>query len=125
MQDVLTYEEYKAMGGTLAEPAFFRLSNRSVREIEYFTGKMIDDFGAYDEDDDVTFYGEKVKELVFELVSNFDRCGVLTAGQQKSSESNNGASVSYVQADPVAEKANRFNIVKQYLGAESVYMGVD
>ena len=117
----LTYEAYKAMGGTLEETAFFRFVFGAEQAVRRAT------FGRVDRMQEVP---EAVKRLVFELANRAWQKEEGTA--RLSSETVGSWSRSYQVQTEEGNKAEADTLIRNYLAAETddngvplLYLGVD
>lgn len=104
---LLTFEEYKTMGGTLAETDFNRLSYRAEQTLNSYT------FGRIKVPDN------RVRWCMFDLIS----CGSSQSAGVKS-VSNDGYSVTYQSAKEATEA--EYDIIYRYFASTDIlYQGVD
>ena len=104
---LLTFEEYKAKGGNLDVTAFTPKIKKSEYLLNYWTMNRITADNPYI---------EQVKDLLFEMVNN------LGDGQEVTSFSNDGVSVSF---SDVTEEQTLYDLAVAYLPVElvSTYVG--
>lgn len=104
----LTFEEYTALGGLLDEAAFNRKEKKAERLLDYWTFDRLKS-GLGDNE-------QVVKDLIFEMVET------MTDGQQVTSFSNDGVSVSLSDK---TEEEYLYDMAVAWLPAELVYIGVE
>lgn len=104
----LTFEEYKIRGGALDEAAFNRKEAKARRLLDYWTFDRLKS-GLGDNE-------QVVKDLMFEMVET------MTDGQQVTSFSNDGVSVSLSDK---TEEEQMYDLAVAWLPAELVYIGVE
>jgi len=110
----LTYDEYKAMGGTLDAVAFSLQEFRARQLIDQLTHNRISD---------ETPVREAVKHAVRTLV-DAQAASDAHDGREITSETNDGVSVSYAVTGPGGAYARRVDIVCEYLANEITAAGV-
>ena len=103
----LTYQEYKTRGGSLDEAAFNRKEKKAEYLLNYWTFDRLQS-GLGDND-------QVVKDLMFEMVE------MINDGQQVTSFSNDGISVSLSDK---TEEQEMYDLAVAWLPAELVYIGV-
>ena len=103
----LTFEEYKTRGGSLDEAAFTRKETKARRLLDYWTFDRLK--GGLGDNEQV------VKDLMFEMVET------MTDGQQVTSFSNDGVSVTLSDK---TEEQQLYDMAVAWLPAELVYIGV-
>ena len=103
----LTYQEYKTRGGSLDEAAFNRKETKARRLLDYWTFDRLKS-GLGDNE-------QVVKDLMFEMVET------MTDGQQVTSFSNDGVSVSLSDK---TEEQQMYDLAVAWLPSELVYIGV-
>ena len=104
----LTFEEYKTRGGSLDEAAFNRKETKARRLLDYWTFNRLQ--GGLGDNEQV------VKDLMFEMVET------MTDGQQVTSFSNDGVSVSFSDK---TEEQEMYDLAVAWLPAELVYIGAE
>ena len=110
MAEYLTFDDYTAMGGKLDEVSFTRKEFAARAAIDKATHGRIQN-GVSDDT------AEKLKFLVLELIEQ-NMVGTMK-GRKRSSESNNGLSVSYAD-----DKGEAENLIRTYLANEQTTDGV-
>ena len=103
----LTYQEYKTHGGSLDEAAFNRKEKKAEYLLNYWTFDRLKS-GLGDNE-------QVVKDLMFEMVE------MINDGQQVTSFSNDGVSVSFSDK---TEEQEMYDLAVAWLPAELVYIGV-
>lgn len=103
----LTYQEYKTRGGSLDEAAFTRKETKARRLLDYWTFDRLKS-GLGDNE-------QVVKDLMFEMVE------MINDGQQVTSFSNDGVSVSLSDK---TEEQQMYDLAVAWLPSELVYIGV-
>ena len=103
----LTYQEYKTRGGSLDEAAFNRKEKKAEYLLDYWTFDRLKS-GLGDNE-------QVVKDLMFEMVE------MINDGQQVTSFSNDGVSVSLSDK---TEEQEMYDLAVAWLPAELVYIGV-
>ena len=104
----LTFEEYKTRGGSLDEAAFTRKETKARRLLDYWTFDRLK--GGLGDNEQV------VKDLMFEMVE------MINDGQQVTSFSNDGVSVSFSDK---TEEQEMYDLAVAWLPAELVYIGAE
>ena len=104
----LTYQEYKTRGGSLDEAAFNRKEKKAEYLLNYWTFDRLKS-GLGDNE-------QVVKDLMFEMVET------MSDGQQVTSFSNDGISVSFSDK---TEEQEMYDLAVAWLPAELVYIGAE
>lgn len=129
----LTYEEYKALGGTLDLMPFNLLEFESRRQIDIRTQNRLKDI-------DSTDIPQEVKMCEYRMINSinnyWETTNNITSNGNVASENTDGYSISYVTAgqiqDIIKSKSVELNdIIREYLigvvvnGQHIMYLGVD
>lgn len=111
----LTYAEYRAMGGEMAEPAFVRY--------EFRARKMYIDWATFNRLVNAITVPEAVKHCTFELVERIRHMDAQQA-QDVQSANNDGVSVTYKVTDDVSFRRECLSLVGSYLEGYRLDNGV-
>lgn len=111
----LSYEEYKALGGTLEETEFSRFAFRAESELNRLT---------FDRISDILPIPECVKRCLFELITYISKNSKNGNCAAASSVSNDGYSIVY--SNPQSAEKEIYSIVHTYLANTGLmYCGTD
>lgn len=112
--EYITYERYAKLGGKAPEAAFSALERKARHEVDYLTQNRLQDVATIEKHRSV------VEETMVDLIDVFYEAG---QGEQVSSFSNDGVSVSFAETKSTDDEAAQ--IIVKYLPSELLYLGVD